>query len=168
MVTVDLTQKISERRARVEAHLRKQDLYLPRRPRYELPRLPVQITEISDPELMSLLVQFTRYQDYVAGRNAVAEIEENAYEQQLDVAKARFLAETWTSPSQDRVNVSKAKALVDPEVQALSEAYEMARARRKLLTIMTESLARDAAVVSRELTRRVGREPTERRADRHS
>jgi hypothetical protein len=41
--------------------------------------------------------------------------------------------------------------------------YNTARAHRKMLSTLADNMERAAMVISRELTRRVGREPIERR-----
>ena len=70
---------------------------------------------------MALLVSFTRYEDHVAGKLALAEINERAVENQLELAKAHLLVTSFN---------------------------------------------RDAAVVSRELTRRTAGATPEKRASR--
>ena len=55
----------------------------------------------------------------------------------------------------------------DPEVQTARDTHKLVYARRKLKQMLFESTERDAAVVSRELTRRTdARSPGYRRADR--
>ena len=103
---------------------------------------------------MELLVKMTRYQDHLAGQLIEAEIDESSASTLLELAKAKHLAGQWTGASSDRVAVQKAQALMDREVQEANGAYEQARAKRKLYSVLVESTARDAAVVSRELTRR--------------
>jgi hypothetical protein len=143
------------------------NLYLPKRPAgYDLPRLPTNLTDMDDASVMELLVKFTRYQDYMAGQLAQAEIDEHAAEHMLEVAKAKHLVEGWAGPSADRVAVSKAKALLDKDVEKCEEAFAVKKARRKLLNVMVETCARDAAVVSREITRQTGNAPVNRRVDR--
>jgi len=166
--TVNLTERLAERREAVKKELRKEGLELPPRPGFALPRLPLALTDLDDHRLMRLLAAFTRYQDHLSGQLVEAEIDERAAENVLEVTKARHLVRGWTGASGDRVTVQKAEALLDEAVQERSAAYEVIHARRKLLSILVESLARDAAVVSRELTRRVGRSDHERRLDRWS
>ena len=101
-----------------------------------------------------MLVAMTRYQDHLAGQLVEAEIDESSASTLLELAKAKHLAGQWTGASGDRVAVQKAQALLDKEVQECISAYERARATRKLFGVLVESTARDAAVVSRELTRR--------------
>lgn len=117
---------------------------------------------------MSLLVQFSRYEDHLSGQLAVAEVDESEAGHLLEVAKAAVLVRGWTGSSEDRVAIARAQAVLDPSVRAHEDAIRTVKAKRKLLAVLMESQGRDAAVVSRELTRRIGREPHQRRADRHS
>lgn len=164
--TVDITAQLSATRLAAKAELRKANLHLPRRPRYEQPRLPLNLTDLPDEDVMQLFTKFTRYQDHLAGQLAEAEIDEHSIETMLEYAKARYLAASWTGATTDRVAVQKAEALMDIEVQAYEKALEERRAKRKLYGVVVDSLARDAALLSREISRRIGRDPVERRADR--
>ena len=163
--TVNVTEEIAKTRARALGQLQREGLDLPERPEFELPRVPTGITSMSDRSLMQLFVRLTRYQDHIAGELALAEINEHTTQTLLDIAKARNLAKNWEGTS-DRVAVAKAEATLDPEVMKLESTLLQRNARRKLFGVLAESTARDAGVVSRELSRRIGREPGERRADR--
>lgn len=162
----DVTAQLSRQTIRAEAALAKKDLNLPRRPGYGTPRLPIDITNIDDHALMRLMVKFTRYEDHVAGLLAKAEIDEQALEAELDVAKARYIVATWTDPSTDRVQIKKAEALVDPDVQKLSERHLQAKARRKMYGVLVNTMSSGSGVCSRELTRRTGGRPDQKRASR--
>lgn len=123
------------------------------------------LTDLIDDQVIELLTKFTRYQDYVSGQLVEAEINESSAVNLLDVAKAQHMVGAWTGASTDRVTLSKAEALLDQRVKECSELLSQLKARRKLLGVMVEALARDAAVVSREISRRIGREGIERRVD---
>lgn len=167
MEPVDLGRKIAQQHLQVKAMLAKKGLELPTRPAaYGLPKLPTNLTDQDDSKIMRLLAQFTRYQDHLAGLLALAEIDETAAANLLEIAKARHMAGNWTGPSSDRVAISKANATLDKGVQECEQALEQCRAKRKVYGVLVESLARSAAVVSRELSRRIGNQPTERRNSR--
>jgi hypothetical protein len=117
---------------------------------------------------MDLLTRLTRYQDYISGQLAEAEINEGSASTLLEVAKARHITSGWTGASDDRVAIVKAEALLDGEVRQADDALTQLKAKRKLYNVMVEALARDAAVVSREISRRIGRAPHEARSDRYS
>jgi hypothetical protein len=115
---------------------------------------------------MNLLTKFTAYQSHLSGQLAEAEIDEHAAESMLEVEKARHLAKGWTGESTSRVAVQKANATMDPKIRQLSDELDVIKARRKLLGIMVDTQSRGASVVSREISRRIGREGHERRVDR--
>ena len=117
---------------------------------------------------MDLLVQFTEYHDHLSGELVKTDIDEHAAETMLELAKARHLAKGWVNESTSRLAVHKAAAANDPEIQRLTDTLDGLKARRKLLGIMVDSQGRDANVISRELSRRIGREPAQRRADKYS
>jgi hypothetical protein len=165
---VDVTERINTRRMEVKRQLQKQGFVLPPRPAFDIPKIPLALTDLADDQVIRLYVKLTRYQDHVHGQLVEAEIDEASAENIVEFAKARFLAESWQGTSQDRVAVQKAQALTDNRVKELTENYEKARAKRKLYTVMLDSLARDANVVSREISRRIAMQPGERRADRFS
>jgi hypothetical protein len=167
-MTVDVTAELSKHRIAVKAELTKKGLKFPGRPRYPLPKLPVNLTDIAYEEVMVLLVKFTRYQDHLAGELALYEIDESTAATMVEVAKAKHLVHAWTGASGDRVTVAKAEAVIDSSVREYEEAMIMAKSHRKGYSVLVESLARDAAVVSREITRRGGGAPVERRANRYT
>lgn len=167
---IDITEELAKRRIKAKEELEKKSLRLPRRPTYDLPRLPSgsrqTITDLGDDALMELMARFSRYQDYVQGQLAQAEIDESSAESILEVAKARFLSATWTGATSERIAIAKAEATLDEDVREADEALAGCKAKRKMLGVLYDSTTRSHMVLSRELTRRVGREPTDRRGDR--
>jgi hypothetical protein len=165
---VDITAELSKQHEEAVAALKRKRLDLPKRPRNtETPKLPDDITLLDDDGLMELLVRFTRYQDHIAGLLALCEIDETEAEAKLEIAKAKHLVKGWTGSSSDRVAISKAEATVDTDVQDMNDLYHQAKARRKVFSVMVNTMANGAAVVSRELTRRTGSNPAERRSSRY-
>ena len=168
MATVDLGKQLAQQRIKAKAALAKKGLELPSKPAYALPKLRSDLTDLDDHAIMQYLARFTRFQDHLAGELALAEIDESAAVNILEIAKARHMAGNWTGPSSDRVAISKENATLDEDVQAAEQQVEACKAKRKMYGVLVESLARDAGVVSRELSRRIGNQPTERRLNRHS
>lgn len=157
------------RREAIEAQqaLEKEGLVLASKPRYEAPRLPTNLSDLTDDVLMDLFVRYTRWADYANGQLALAMIEERAAEALLASAEATALVGNWGGGKDDSVNVAKAKRELDPEVIKMRDEHQVAYARRKIIESIFTNAERDSAVVSRELTRRVGRmEVNERRTNR--
>jgi hypothetical protein len=96
------------------------------------------------------------------------EISISSLDTQLEVSKAKHMVAAWTDSSSERVTIARAKAVLDPDVLALEDSLAPAKLNKKLLGVMVETLSRDAAVVSRELSRRIARTDQESGADRNS
>lgn len=131
-----------------------------------MPEIPLNLTDIDDERLMLLFSRYVAWHNFVAVRRTFAEIDEADAETALKVAEASALVETWTGDKTDRVTVSKAERDLTPEVQEAQRDYNYKRAHRKMLSVLVENMERATALVSRELTRRVGRDPYQRRNDR--
>lgn len=153
----------------VAADLEKQHLPLPRRPRSDVPELHGDLTDLEDSDLIDLLVKFTRWADYSGGQLAVADVDERFADAYLDKLKAMGLVETYEDEGPKKGGVTRARAgkTLDPVYQEAVQDKLNAYARRKLLSARHEAFERDAAVVSRELTRRVERDPSQRRTARY-
>lgn len=91
------------------------------------------------------------------------EIEERCAEDRLARLEAEALIKNWGGSREDRVAVAKAERTLDPRVQEATEALQLAYARRKITQGIVEAAEKNVALISRELTRRVGHEPADRR-----
>lgn len=111
---------------------------------------------------------FTRWADYSGGQLAVADVDERFADAYIDKLKAMGLVETYDAePKKGGVTRARAAKTLDPVYDEAVQEKLNAYARRKLLAARHEAFERDAAVVSRELTRRVERDPSVRRTARH-
>lgn len=70
--------------------------------------------------------------------------------------------------SEGSVTLAKQETLQDPELQTLQQDKDNIYARRKILQVMYGNISGDAALVSRELTRRTERGRHEGRVDRYT
>lgn len=95
-------------------------------------------------------------------------MDERFAEDHLKVLEAKALIRDWGGSKEDRVAVARAERMNDPEVQDAMERVQGAYARRKLVQAMADASDKNVSLISRELTRRVGMEPTERRDRRWS
>jgi hypothetical protein len=127
---------------------------LPKKPNYEIPSLPRDITELDDPALMDLFVQLTQWNDHASGLFAVSVIDEREAQRALDNAEATAILSNWTGAKGTTVTLVKATIAASPEIQKLSKELDTKYAFRKLIEARMENVERDAALVSRELTRR--------------
>lgn len=156
--------KHAEETVRARARAASRSLSMPRRPSDE-PELPDDPTDLDDSELMSLLVLLTRWADYSGAQLAMAAVDERTADTLYDKAKAVSMVRGYGG-KEDRVTMAKARLEDDEDVQRFRQEQLDAYAYRKLVEARHEAFVRDAAVVSRELTRRVDRDAPQRRGDR--
>jgi len=107
-------------------------------------------------------VRLTRWADFSGGQLALAEVDETYAEALLDKLKALG----YVKGSGDKVTTARAEMQLDDDYQAAVQSKLEAYARRKLLIARHTAFERDAAVVSRELSRRIERDPSQRRTAR--
>lgn len=138
-----------------------EEIDLPERPGEGIPRLPSDPTDLDDAHLMSLFVQLTEWAAYQGARLAAAEVDVSSTEGEVKRLEALSAAQ---NAGEKRVTTAKAKAYEDPEYLNARDAYIHAYAYKKILSGIYEATDRKATVLSRELTRRVGREPRDNRS----
>ncbi|WP_159073492.1 hypothetical protein [Streptomyces sp. RTd22] len=114
---------------------------------------------------MELFVELTRWEEYAGTQLAAAAIDEKDAESALERCKALAAVKAKNEKS---VTAQKAAAASDDDVLEVDAEYREAYAVRKLTEAIHKGAERKAAVVSRELTRRVGRNDRESRATRWS
>ena len=124
------------------------------KPEYDIPSLPRDITELDDEGLMDLFVQYTQWNDHLAGAFAIAVVNEREAESALKTAESLALLRSWTGTKDDKVTLIEAQIQGSKEIQNLTYDYDTKYAFRKIIETRTQNIERDANVVSRELTRR--------------
>ncbi|MFF1711191.1 hypothetical protein [Streptomyces sp. NPDC058268] len=112
---------------------------------------------------MELFVELTRWAEYAGTQLAAAAVDEKAAEALLDRCKALAAVKAKHEKS---VTAQKAAAASDEDVLEADSEYRQTYAVRKLTEAIYSGADRKAAVVSRELTRRIGRSDRESRATR--
>lgn len=154
MSTPDLTASILQ-------ELRdEKGLYLPAKPEGDIPTLPIDITDLSDEDLMVLYADFTAWSDYTASQLAIAAGEEREYNRIHELEKAKALVMGGTK------SVTHSKALAEEGAEAEGSTAVRAYAVRKIMESLYANMERDAALLSRELSRRLGEKnssPTRRK-----
>lgn len=142
--------------------LEQMGLGMPYRPTEGIPSLPTDITDLGYEDLMDLMAEFVEWANYAGGKLALAWTDEGVAEDDLNEETARAL----TQARADTVTLDKAMATIDPDVVEARRVWRKAKAHRKALEALCEALDRNAALLSRELTRRTSTEPPRRRKDR--
>lgn len=139
----------------------------PPAPDSQPPTLQTDIDDLTDKQLMDLFVRFTRWTDYFQNQLAIEEIYEHHAEMEIRRLEGLYLTRNRPEKASEAVTWVRASMETDPEIRHYRDALKLYYARRKLKQMLFESSERDAAVVSRELTRRTDvKNPGYRRADR--
>jgi hypothetical protein len=134
------------------------------RPNGSIPNLPNDITGISDTELMDAMQIQTEWQNFLSVRLVELEQAEGNAESAYELAKAAAYLEGGESKS---VTEGKSRAAADEGVKAAWDVWKQAKADRKVLEITRNNRERDAALLSRELSRRIGGAGVEQRTGRY-
>lgn len=137
---------------------------LPDKPGSGVPALPDDPTDLSDSALMTLMARMTEWTTYMGVRLAAAEVDESSAAELLDRFKALSAVR---NNGEKTVTAAKAKAYEDPEFLAAKKNHGDAYAYRKMLSALYDATDRKGLLLSREVTRRVGREPRENRTAKY-
>ena len=129
------------------------------RPGDEIPPVPENVTELGDPELMEQFRLFIAWHNFIEEQMVDAEIEEIKATNNFKVVEARELAAAEGAT----VTAKKAAARTTENYTQAEDRFVNAKARRKVLSIQVDALDRTTQFISRELSRRIGREPVARR-----
>lgn len=129
-------------------------------PFFDVPELPDDLTVVSDQDLMQQFAQNISWQNFFCTLAVNAERDEAMFELKLTEAKAAAMQ------GDGKLNDKRAERDTDLAVIQANTDYINAKANRKAYAIVADNRERCANLISRELTRRVGREPVQRRADR--
>ena len=156
--------RLGDRALEAKRQAEKQQYDLPPRPDRAMPEVPEDITELGDRELLSLMTELTRWAEHLGVQLAMAEVDERWADAGMEKARALALLDG----SAKDVTQRKAKAYESDDYLEAEARYHEAMAYRKLVGVLFANAERWSALLSRELTRRVNRDPRERRADRNS
>jgi hypothetical protein len=145
-----------------ERDLERIGLVLPEHPGTELPpTMPEDLTDIDDRHLMDLFAGFTAWSNYASTQLSKAEIDEAEAKSSVDFQEARAAIDAWEEETGTKrtVTITKARRLVEVEVQEALEEHRKLYARRKLVGAMFDVMERNIFLISRELSRRSGGSP---------
>ena len=160
IMTVKKIRRVNPQSESSEAPLLNEAELFDPKPDYDVPELPWDITEVSDSLLMEHFSKQLAWQNFFATQVAQAEIIEAEAEAHLKTQEAVVML------TGKKVTEARAERDVDENVMAARSEYLVSRAKRKMLQVTMENRERCANLISRELTRRVGREGNQRRNDR--
>ena len=137
----------------------------PEAPDFGIPRLEPILDELGDKQLMELFVKLTRWADYFANELAIEEIAERCADSEVRRLEGLYMIAHKPARASEAVTWVRAQMESDTEIQTAREALRIHYARRKLKQMLFENAQRDAALVSRELTRRTDTGTINRGAD---
>jgi hypothetical protein len=159
------TENVNQIKAQVYGELSVADLTAPD---FGMPRLEPVLDELNDKQLMELFVKFTRWADYFQNQLAIEEVSERSADAEVRRLEGLYMISHKPERVSEAVTWVRAQMETDVEIKTAREALRVVYARRKLKQMLFEQAERDAAVVSRELTRRTDTSMINRRADRMS
>lgn len=135
---------------------------LPDRPVGAIPEIPNDLLDLGDGEVMGLMTEFTRWASHLSVQLALAEVDERWAEAEMEKQRALALLDgSAKDVTRTKAAAYKSDAYLDAE-----QAYFERMAYRKLVAPLYANADRWAALLSRELTRRINAEPRSRRIDR--
>jgi len=136
-------------------------------PDFKLPKLEPNLDDLTDQQLMALFVQLTRWADFFQYQLTIEEIYERLADGEVKKLEGLYMTANRPERASEAVTWVRAQMETDSAIQRARDVLKLYYARRKLKGMLFESAERDAAVVSRELTRRTdAKSPGYRRADR--
>ncbi len=139
----------------------------PDAPSYRTPKLPTNLSERSDRDLIDFMVRYARWSDYFSAQTTMEEINESTAEAAVRrLENLYMLNHRPEKPQSGELTMIKAEMDNDAEIVAARDAQRIIYARRKLMKMLLEHTERDGALCSRELTRRTDGSDLERRSNR--
>jgi hypothetical protein len=113
---------------------------------------------------MKMFTEYVAWQNYAATEFASAEVTEEKAD--ANVRRVQAMAMVNASPTKGTVTITKASNLFLPEVERALQDQLNAYASRKMTQVILTNCERCAALISRELSRRIGSSGVERRQQR--
>ena len=130
------------------------------------------MTALNDESLVDLLAEYNSWLAHIGGQLFMQEVDVRYSEAKLVEFEGWSTAGAFAEiggKSGSESSVTRAKALRDTDSEVLRERAEMreSKAKRGALEYLHGVLEKDSWLLSRELTRRVGREKIDVRAERY-
>jgi hypothetical protein len=113
--------------------------------------LPDDLSDLDPRDLIETFALMTAWADYAHAQVGLATISEREAERVLEKAQARYWLD---SPKGATVASLRTLSVLDPDVTKAQQDLDEHHAYRRLVSDLASRYERDAAVLSRELTRR--------------
>lgn len=124
--------------------------------------LPDDLGELSDEALMDLFNKLTQWCGYIATNVTMLEVQEDDLQAQLKVAESMFIVRNVPAGAQGIQRAQRERDIDDGVVRLRNEVL-YSHAKVKLTTTLFENTERSIALISRELSRRIGLAPAQGR-----
>ena len=134
---------------------------LPERPDGPVPKMPWDIGEVSDSQLMKLFSEFTAWANFLSVEVANAATAEEEVEDRI-----RYFINGYIVAS-GKVQAARAEAEGTDDMKDMRTELRTKKHRRKLIDAMFENATRSATACSRELSRRLAAGPVNARAGKY-
>lgn len=169
-----MTRQINRSQSPSERHQLPDGERLFVRPDFDIPELDgSDITLMDDSQLMSMFSKAVAWQNFADTVATEAEIREADLASQVDHAESSAVLAAWTTASSTvgprggvrsefTATAAKAQRDTDPDVILLREKFRSAKASRKRAQTVRDNSERLANFLSRELSRRIGRDGLQR------
>lgn len=151
--------------SRASDEFRHRGMSYPDEPEFEIPRLPYDLGDQADSELMILFNEFTIWTNFIAVQVTKAAVEEDDAEADLDVEEAKFIILN-VEPGQVGIQRANKERRVDATVNVLRNRVLEKKALRKMTETLFNNMERSTFAVSRELSRRIGMAPAQGRMNK--
>lgn len=158
-MTVTTIYKSNPTAAKAIKLLKGQGFALPDRPTDEPSAVLGDVSSMGDEELIDEFVLLTAWTDFAAAQTGIAVIAEKQCERLLDEATGTAWKKQYADHPKTPVTVAREIVADDAAVHDARVALEDAYAYRRLVSDLTARYERDAAALSRELTRRTSDKP---------
>lgn len=151
---------------RARERLKRKGLHQPPRPDGKMPEVPYELADLSDADLMEELREHNEWANHLGAELVLAEITEETALVIFERLKTERMLSLEPEYKGETMTERKARAGLSEDVQEAEDEFLAAKAYRKVLANLYESAERKASNISREITRRVGRDGPDRRSMR--
>lgn len=152
--TVSLTKLITEESSLTLDALKSQGFLIERETFIDTPKIPSDITDLGEEDLMALFTHLTSYLTFVNTQLACAEIDELNAKKKLDYEQGILTLSLTSGDNAEKITTARLKVATDPNIKELEAEYTKRTSYTKLVSMMYDNVNKDLALVSRELTRR--------------
>lgn len=118
---------------------------------YPQPKIPEDLTSLTDSDLMGLYLLFNEYNNFLLMQVSIAKVDADYYSKLRSIEEARFILE---APKGETVAKTKARCLLDPDyIKALNMA-DSTESYATIVEAIQKTSSESMWVIKGEITRR--------------